>query len=55
MREYMRRPKSTIAEYIAGKTIHNLCTGADKMEVFSQFLHWWDQEHGPTQAERGVG
>ena len=38
-----------------GRPFYELCTGAGRMEVSSSFLRWWEQEQGPTQAEREVG
>ena len=43
IREYIRRRKATIAEYIAGRPIYKICTVADLMEGSSRFLRWWDQ------------
>ena len=38
-----------------GRPIYELCTGADRMECSRKVLRRWDQEYGPTQADRGVG
>ena len=54
-RESMRRRQATIVEYIADRPIYELCTGAERMEGSRRFLWWWDQDHGPTQADRKVG
>ena len=55
IRWYVRRRLATIVEYVAERSIYELCTVMDKMEGYSRFLRWWDQEHGPTQAERELG
>ena len=55
MRDYIQRQQATIAEYISDRTIYELCTGEERMEGFSRLLWWWDQDHGPTQAEQEVG
>ena len=41
-----------IANYVAGRPIYELCTGAERMEGSSGFLRCWYQEHGLTQVER---
>ena len=43
IREYVRRQKSKITEYVAGRPTYNLCTGAEQIEVSSRFLRWWYQ------------
>ena len=43
MRGYIRRRKATIAEYVIGRPIYKICTGAEKMEVLSRFIRLWDQ------------
>ena len=43
IREYVRRRQEKIAEYVAGRPIYELCTGADRMEGSSRFIRWWDQ------------
>ena len=54
-RESMWRRQATIVEYIADRPIYELCTGEERMEGYRRFLWWWDQYHGPTQADRKVG
>ena len=55
IRGYVRKRQAKNAEYVSGSQIYKLCTGAENMEVSSRFLRWWDQEYGPTQAERELG
>ena len=52
MRDYVRRRQATIAEYILGHPIFELCMRDESGEVYSWFLRWWDQDHG--EAEEGV-
>ena len=55
MREYVRILHTTILDYVAGRPMYEMCTGEERMEGFSRLLWWWDQDHGPTQAEQEVG
>ena len=50
IREHVRRRKEKIVEYVVGIQIYELCTVTERMEGYSRFLRWWDQEHGPKQA-----
>ena len=52
--EYVRRQQATIAEYVAGRPIYELCTGAERMEGSSMLLMWCDQEHNPNQTDGGL-
>ena len=38
--EYARKRQETIAEYVSGRTIYELCICADNMEVSSRFIMW---------------
>ena len=42
IREYVRRRQVTIAEYVEGRPIYEICTGKDRMEGSSMFLRFWD-------------
>ena len=52
MQEYVRRRQATIADYIVGCPIFELCTQSKSRDGCSRFLHWWDQDYG--KAEKGV-
>ena len=52
--EYVERQQVKITEYVSGRTIYTICTGAGRMEVSSRFLRWWHQYHFPKQVEREV-
>ena len=53
--EYLWRRQAKIAEYVTGRPIYEMCTYPRMMEVSIRFLRWWEQEHGPTQAEGKLG
>ena len=40
IREYGRRRKIKIAEYVARRPIYRLCTDAYRMEGFNRLLRW---------------
>ena len=48
----MRRRQATLAGYVAGITIYELSTVAERMEGSSRFLRWWYQELSPKQTDR---
>ena len=50
-KEYICRQQDTIAEYIANRTIYEICTGAEQMQGSIRFLQWWDQDL--TREEEG--
>ena len=52
MRDYVRRRQGTIAEYIVGRPIFELCTRDYIRERYSRFLRWWYKY--PGQAKEGV-
>ena len=54
IREYMRRRQATLAGYVAGITIYELSTVAERMEGSSRFLSWWYQEHGTKRTDRDI-
>ena len=43
MKEYTLIRQATIADYIANRPIHEVCTGVERMNGSSRFLWWWDQ------------
>ena len=55
MSEHVQRRQATIAYYVSDRPIYNMYTEGDSMEGYRRFLSWWDQDNGPTQAEREVG
>ena len=52
IRNYVRRRQETITEYLSGRPIYEIYTGAERMDGSSQFLRWWYQYHGPNKIER---
>ena len=54
MREYVWRRQMTIVEYVTGRPVYGLCTGAEKMEGYTRLLRVRPITQ-PTQAERKVG
>ena len=50
--ECVRRRQATIAEYIAGRPIFEICMQSERREGSSRFLCWCDQDHG--QEEQGI-
>ena len=55
IREYVWRGQATMMEYVTGRPIYKLFTGAERIEVSTMLFRWWYQEHDLTQAERDVG
>ena len=54
IRDYIRRRKATISEYLVRIQIYIFFTGAEWMKGFSRFLMWWDQNDGPKHTESDV-
>ena len=55
IRDYVQRRHSTTVEYVTGRPIYEMCTGVKRMEGYSMFLRWWNQEHSSIKANREVG
>ena len=52
--EYVQRQQATVSEYVTGRHIYGLCTGAERIEGFRRFLRCSYQEYCSTQAEKEV-
>ena len=53
MKEYTRRRKVTIEEWIIIIPIYETCTGAERLQGTSQLIRWWGHNHSQMEGENG--